>query len=102
MNYWDLLPDDIRYKIVLDLLWEDSKQEYLNKVKLDKEEFKVFLGTVFHKDYDLFKLYKYSVLFEKKGINSIQRLKTCSKNDLKNMDVKWGSIIRIQERLKSF
>ena len=102
MNYWDLLPDDIRYNIVLDLLWEDSKQEYLNKVKLDKKEFQVFLGIVFHNDYDLFNLHKYSILFEKKGINSIQRLKTYFKNDLKNMDVKWGSIVRIQERLKSF
>ena len=35
MNYWDLLPDDIRFKIVLDVLWDESRELYHESLKKD-------------------------------------------------------------------
>ena len=45
MNYWDLLPDDIRFKIIFDVLWTDSREQYLLKLKINKEQLNTFLHT---------------------------------------------------------
>jgi len=95
MNYWDLLPDDIRFKIVLELLWVDSRELFLESLKKDKLELYLTLDKIFHESYDKEKLHRYSNLFIKNGINSKEKLKSKSRDELQNMGVKWGSIIKI-------
>jgi len=95
MNYWDLLPDDIRFKIVLDLLWDESRELYHESLKKDREELYLTLNKVFHQSKDKEKLKRYYSLFIKNGINSKDKLKSKTREDLDNMGVKWGSIIKI-------
>ena len=95
MNSWDLLPDDIRFKIVLELLWIDSRELFLESLKKDKLELYLTLDKIFHESYDKEKLHRYSNLFIKNGINSKEKLKSKSRDELQNMGVKWGSIIKI-------
>ena len=95
MNYWDLLPDDIRFKIVLDVLWDESRELYHETLKKDREELYLTLNKIFHRSWDKEKLERYYRLFIKNGINSKDKLKSKTRNDLDNMGVKWGSIIKI-------
>ena len=95
MNYWDLLPVDIRFKIVLDLLWDESRELYHESLKKDREELYLTLDKIFHSSWDKEKLERYYSLFIKNGINSKDKLKSKTRNDLDNMGVKWGSIIKI-------
>ena len=99
MNYWDLPPDDIRFKIVFDNLWDKSKDQYYSELKNSREELSIFLNNTFpHKD-QKWKKDKYYNLFIKKGINSIDKLKIYSKNDLSDIGVKWGPVIMITHNL---
>jgi len=99
MNYWDLFPDDIRFKIVFDILWTDSKELYNENLKNDKEELYETLNNIFHRYYDDEKKERYYKLFINNGINSKEKLKLKTKNDLSNLGVKWGSIIKIDNHL---
>jgi len=99
MNYWDLLPDDIRFKIILDVLWTDSREQYLSKLKINKEQLNTFLHNTFPHDHQKWKQEKYYNLFIKKGIINIEKLKTYSKLDLNKIGVKWGSLIMITHYL---
>ena len=99
MNYWDLFPDDIRFKIVFDVLWTDSKELYNENLIKDKEELYDTLNNIFHRYYDDEKKERYYKLFINNGINSKEKLKQITKNDLSNLGVKWGSIIKIDNHL---
>jgi len=95
MNYWDLLPDDIRFKIVLELLWVDSRELCLESLKKDKLELYGILDEIFHESFNKEKLHRYYHLFIKNGINSKEKLKFKTRDELRNMGVKWGSIVKI-------
>tara|TARA_B110000881_G_C18130261_1_gene296507 strand:+ start:85 stop:396 length:312 start_codon:yes stop_codon:yes gene_type:complete len=99
MNYWDLLPDDIRFKIVFDNLWDNSKDKFYLDLKNSREELSIFLNNTFPRQYQKWKKDKYYNLFIKKGINSIDKLKIYSKNDLSDIGVKWGPVIVITHNL---
>ena len=99
MNYWDSLPDDIRFKIIFDVLWTDSREQYLSKLKNNKVELNTFLHKTFPHDHQKWKQEKYYNLFIKKGIINIEKLKTYSKNDLYKIGVKWGSLTMITHYL---
>ena len=99
MNYWDLLPDDIRFKIIFDVLWDDSRDIYMYQLYKDKENLNTFLNNTFPRACQKWKQEKYYNLFIKKGIINIEKLKTYSKVDLYNIGVKWGSLIMITHRL---
>jgi len=95
MNYWDLPQDDIRFKIV----WDNSKDQYYSDLKNSREELSIFLNNTFPFPYQKWKKDKYYNLFIKKGINSIDKLKIYSKNDLSDIGVKWGPVIMITHNL---
>lgn len=94
MNYWDLLPYDIKGKILFDNLWKEAKQNFYKK---QKKEFNNLLINIYGKYTD--RIFKYKKIFQQNNINTIYQLKNCTKKELMNFGIKLGPYVLLRNEL---